>query len=76
MTLLGHPKTAPEDSPTIPFSSLTRSRWTVVRRTESRPMRQPERPRWTCAGCGAVLDGIVAAAGHIDLHRAQDGKDG
>jgi hypothetical protein len=72
MTLLHHHQTGPRNSATIPFWSLTLPHWAQVRATESRSVREPERATWRCAKCGAVVNGISAAADHIELHRLQE----
>lgn len=41
-------------------------------RTELRPVREHEPVKWTCAKCGVVVNGMSAAAHHIELHRPQD----
>lgn len=72
MTLLHHHHTVPKDPATIPLWSLMLPPWAATQRTQSRPVRESEPAKWTCAKCGTVVSDISAAGHHVDLHRTQE----
>jgi hypothetical protein len=69
MTLLNHrPRTRSGSAGMTPFWSLTLPHWAVAANTPPRALPEPDPATWTCARCGAVMNGISAAMEHINLH--------
>lgn len=56
---------------TTPFWSLALPRWAATQNVGLR-VAPEQGPTWTCARCGAVVNGIDAATRHTELRGPQD----
>lgn len=73
MTLLSHrPRIRSGSAAMPPFWSLTLPRWAAVASTTPPAVPEPNPAIWTCARCGAVVNGIDTAKEHLNLHSLQE----